>query len=106
MNIEYLVIVIAVMSVATFATRLPPFLLFSGRGQHPLLQFIAKYTPPMVMTILVIYMLKSVDYLSAEGLYAAIALIVTIGIHLWRRNALLSIGAGTITFMALVQGWF
>ena len=106
MNIEYLVIVIAIMSAATFATRLPPFVLFSGRGQHPLLQFIAKYTPPMVMTILVIYMVKSVDYLSAEGLYAAIALTVTIGIHLWRRNALLSIVAGTVTFMAFVQGWF
>jgi branched-subunit amino acid transport protein AzlD len=104
MNIEYLFIVIAIMSAATFATRLPPFVLFSGRGQHPLLQFIAKYTPPMVMTILVVYMLKSIDYLSAEGFYAAIALIVTIGTHLWRRNALLSIVAGTVTFMALVQG--
>jgi branched-subunit amino acid transport protein AzlD len=106
MNIEYLVMVIAIMSVATFATRLPPFVLFSGREQHPLLQFIARYTPPMVMTILVIYMLKSVDYLSAEGLYAFIALFVTIGVHLWRRNALVSIVTGPAVFMSFVQGWF
>ena len=103
MSIEYLLIVIAVMSVATFATRLPPFLLFSGREQHPLLQFIAKYTPPMVMSILVIYMLKSVDYLSVEGLYASIALATTVAVHLWYRNALVSIVAGTAVFMALVQ---
>lgn len=103
MNIEYLVIVIVIMSVATFATRLPPFLLFSGRGQHPLFQFVAKYTPPMVMTILVIYMLGSVDYLSLEGFYAAIALTVTIGVHLWRRNTLISIVSGTTIFMICVQ---
>ncbi|MCS5591222.1 MAG: AzlD domain-containing protein [Gammaproteobacteria bacterium] len=106
MNIEYLLIVIAIMSAATFATRLPPFVLFSSREQHPLLQFIAKYTPPMVMSVLVIYMLKSVDHLSAQGLYAAIALAVTIAVHLWRRNALMSIVAGTATFMACVQKIF
>lgn len=103
MNIEYLLIVIVIMSAATFATRLPPFLLFSGREQHPLLQFLSKYTPPMVMSILVVYMLKSVDYLSAEGLYAVIALVVTVGLHLWRRNALMSIVAGTAVFMACIQ---
>ena len=103
MNIEYLLIVIVIMSAATFATRLPPFLLFSGREQHPLLQFLSKYTPPMVMSILVVYMLKSVDYLSAEGLYAVIALVVTVGLHLWRRNALMSIVAGTAVFMVCIQ---
>jgi branched-subunit amino acid transport protein AzlD len=91
MNIEYLIIVIAIMSAATFATRLPPFVLFSGREKHPLLQFIAKYTPPMVMTILVIYMLKGVDFLAMEGLHAFAALVTTIAFHLWKRNALLSI---------------
>lgn len=103
MNIEYLLMAIVIMSAATFATRLPPFLLFSGREQHPLLQFLSKYTPPMVMSILVVYMLKSVDYLSAEGLYAVIALVVTVGLHLWRRNALMSIVAGTAVFMACIQ---
>ncbi len=103
MNIEYLLMVIVIMSAATFATRLPPFLLFSGREQHPLLQFLSKYTPPMVMSILVVYMLKSVDYLSAEGLYAVIALVVTVGLHLWRRNALMSIVAGTAVFMVCIQ---
>lgn len=103
MSIEYLLMAIVIMSLATFATRLPPFLLFSGREQHPLLQFLSKYTPPMVMSILVIYMLKSVDYLSVEGLYAVIALVVTVGLHLWRRNALMSIVAGTAVFMACIQ---
>ncbi len=103
MNIEYLIIVIAIMAIATFATRLPPFVLFSGREQHPLLRFIAKYTPPMVMTILVIYMLKGVNYLAMEGLFTFIALSATIATHLWKRNALLSICVGTATFMAAVQ---
>ena len=103
MNIEYLVIVIVIMSLATFATRLPPFVLFSGREKHPLLQFVAKYTPPMMMTILVIYMLKGVDFLAMEGLYAFAALAITIAFHLWKRNALLSICVGTSFYMMAVQ---
>ena len=103
MNIEYLLMVILIMSVGTFATRLPPFVLFSGREQHPLLQFIAKYTPPMVMTILVIYMLKEVDYLGLGGLHAFAALASTIAFHLWKRNALLSICIGTAVYMLAVQ---
>tara|TARA_B110000914_G_C15360800_1_gene398423 strand:+ start:186 stop:500 length:315 start_codon:yes stop_codon:yes gene_type:complete len=103
MNIEYLVVVIVIMSLATFATRLPPFVLFSGREKHPLLQFVAKYTPPMVMTILVIYMLKGIDFLAMEGLHAFAALLATTAFHLWKRNALLSIFIGTALYMMLVQ---
>ena len=57
----------------------------------------------MVMTILVIYMLKGVNYISFEGVYTFIALLVTIVFHLYRRNALLSIIAGTAVYMIAVQ---
>ena len=32
-----------------------------------------------------------------------IALAVVTGLHLWKRNVLLSIGAGTVVYMVLVQ---
>jgi len=57
----------------------------------------------MVMTILVIYMLKGVNYISFEGVYTFIALLVTVVLHLYRRNALLSIIAGTAVYMTAVQ---
>jgi branched-subunit amino acid transport protein AzlD len=57
----------------------------------------------MVMTILVIYMLKGVNYISFEGVYTFIALLVTVVFHLYKRNALLSIIAGTAVYMVAVQ---
>jgi branched-subunit amino acid transport protein AzlD len=35
-----------------------------------------------------------------------IGVAVTVAIHLWRGNTLLSIGIGTIAYMVLVQGKF
>ena len=102
-DISYLLLVMLVMTVATYATRLTPFVLFTRDQERPLLNFIAKNTPPMVMMILVIYMLKGVNYISFEGVYTFIALLVTIVFHLYRRKALLSIIAGTAVYMVAVQ---
>ena len=102
-DISYLLLVMLVMTVATYTTRLTPFLLFSRGQERSLINFIAKNTPPMIMTILVIYMLKGVSYLSFEGIYTFIAILVTVVFHLYRRNALLSIIAGTVVYMVAVQ---
>ena len=102
-DISYLLLVMLVMTVATYATRLTPFILFSRGQQRALINFIAKNTPPMIMTILVIYMLKGVDYLSFEGVYTFIAILATVVFHLYKRNALLSIVAGTAVYMIAVQ---
>ena len=102
-EINYLLAAMLVMTVATYITRLTPFLLF-GKGQEsPLFNYISKSTPPMVMTILVIYMLKDVEYLTFEIVYTFIALLVTAGLHIYKRNALLSIVSGTIVYMIFVQ---
>ena len=102
-DISYLLLVILVMTVATYATRLTPFVLFSRGQERALINFIAKNTPPMIMTILVIYMLKGVNYLSFEGAYTFIAILATVVFHLYKRNALLSIIAGTAVYMIAVQ---
>jgi len=45
-DISYLLLVMLVMTVATYATRLAPFVLFSRGQERALLNFIAKNTPP------------------------------------------------------------
>ncbi len=107
-DISYLLGVIAVMTVATFATRLFPFVVLKGKGDHPTLDFLGRYMPPAVMTILVLYSLKSVELTSApHGANELIALSITTAVHLWKRNSLLSIISGTIFYMtALQQGLF
>ena len=102
-ELEYLYIVIIAMAISTYITRLTPFILFSSGKESSMLNYIAKSTPPMVMMILVIYMLKDVNYLSSELLHTFIALTITIGFQLFKRNALLSIVAGTAIYMFFVQ---
>ena len=102
-EINYLLAAMLVMTVATYITRLTPFLLFSKGQENSLFNYISKSTPPMVMTILVIYMLKDVEYLTFEIVYTFIALLVTAGLHIYKRNALLSIVSGTIVYMIFVQ---
>lgn len=40
------------------------------------------------------------------GIPELIALVVTVGLHLWKRNMLISIAAGTVIYMILVQAIF
>lgn len=104
----YLLLVCLVMTVATFITRLIPFVAFRDRHDHPLLLYLGRYMPPAIMTLLVLYSLKSLDLTQAPyGINELLALLLTALLHLWRGNALLSIFAGTLLYMAAVQsGWF
>ena len=93
------------VALATQITRWTPFLLFSGERKLPrVVEDLGKLLPPAMMGLLVVYSLRSTDLLGgSHGIPEAIAVAVTAGLHLWRRNTLLSILAGTACYMALVQ---
>ncbi len=99
MNEPGLLLLIGVMTAATFSTRIIPFLLLHNHSDHPLLQEVARYAPPTIMTILVIYSIKGYDFTSAQGIPVLIAIATTALLHLWRGNTLLSIFAGTALYM-------
>ena len=102
--ITYLVLVVVVMTLATFATRALPFVLLGGKSDHPLMLFLGQYLPPAVMTLLVIYSLKDVDILVGNhGFPEILAALLVVGLHVWRRNALLSIAGGTGLYIYFVQ---
>lgn len=101
---NYLLTVIVVMTLATFITRVFPFIALKGRGEHPILSFLGRYIPPAIMTILVLYSLKSIELTqSPYGANEFLAIGLTTAIHLWLGNALLSIFAGTLFYMTAVQ---
>jgi len=51
-----------------------------------------------------VYCLKNVDVTAgAHGVPELLAIAVVTGLHLWKRNMLLSIGGGTVCYMLLVQ---
>ena len=99
------IIIILTVAGTIFFTRLIPFLFFpKGKDIPPMVQYLGKVLPPAVIGMLVIYCLKSVHVLAAPyGLPELIAVTVVIALHMWKRSNLLSIGAGTVLYMFLVQ---
>lgn len=97
--------IILVVAAATFTTRVVPFLVFPKGKEIPLLiQYLGKVLTPAVIGMLVVYCLKSTPVLDApHGLPEAVAVAVTAGLHVWKRNNLLSIGVGTVLYMVLIQ---
>ena len=54
--------------------------------------------------MLVVYSLRNVDVLSqSHGLPELLAIVVTVALHLWKRQMLVSIAGGTVCYMLLVQ---
>ena len=89
---------IVVMTLVTMATRFLPFLIFGeNRKTPPLITYLGKVLPCAVMGLLVVYCLKDTSFLSAPfGLPELIGIAIVALLHLWKRNSLLSIGAGTV----------
>ena len=99
-----MLVTIAVIALATFATRVLPFLCFGSRAPPAILSTIEKNLPPMILLLLVIYCLKDVQWLAAPyGAPEMFTIGVVAGLHFWKRNAMLSIFAGTGIYMALIQ---
>jgi branched-subunit amino acid transport protein AzlD len=98
----YLESFILVMAAATFATRIVPFVFFTKLKDNQSLSFVGRYLPLMVMPILVVYSLKDTPLSPLSSAIPEVVSVVTvIAIHLWRSNALLSIGIGTAVYVLL-----
>lgn len=89
----------------TMRTRFLPFLIFGEKGETPaVISYLGKVLPYAVMAMLVVYCLKGLDF-SAPGSFVPELLCTALvaGLHVWKRNTLLSIGVGTVAYMLLVQ---
>ena len=98
-------ILIAAVAIATFATRAASFVVFpKGKEVPPTVKYIGMVLPPAVIGMLVVYCLRSTQLFAYPyGIPELIACLAVIGLHAWKRNVLLSVGAGTVLYMALVQ---
>ncbi len=97
--------VIIVVAVCTLLTRALPFMIFGGKRTVPkVIRYLGNVLPPAIMAVLVVYCMKNINLKSVSGFVPElIAALVVIGLHLWKRNTLLSIGLGTVCYMILVQ---
>ena len=97
--------IIFVSALITFATRVIPFLIFpEGKKIPKAVEYLGKVLAPAIIGVLVVYCLKDTPILTVpHGIPEGIAVAVTVLLHVWKRNNLLSIGAGTILYMVLIQ---
>ena len=98
-------LIIIMVALTTFATRVAPFLLFpKGKAIPKTVQYLGKVLTPAVIGMLVIYCLKNMTLLeSPHGIPELISVFVVAVLHIWKRNNLLSIGIGTVLYMFLIQ---
>lgn len=103
-----MVITVAIVVAGTLLTRFGAFLVFpQGKKAPDFVLFLGKALPTAVMGMLVVYTFKDTIVLSYPyGIPELIALLVTVGMHLWKRNMFMSIGAGTVVYMILIQAVF
>lgn len=94
---------LTVILVVTFALRALPFVIIEPLRSSAYVSFLGRYMPVGVMLVLVVYTLRDVSFTGpSHGIPEALALLVTVVVHLWWRNALLSIVAGTGLYVLLV----
>lgn len=105
MNNIHAALTIAVVALVTAGLRFLPFLIFGeNKTTPPLITYLGQVLPYAIMGMLVVYCLKDVSFLSGSfGIPELISCAVVALLHIWKRNTLLSIGAGTVCYMLLVQ---
>lgn len=108
MSSRYVLITIIICALCTQATRWLPFLVFGRKKELPgLVRYLGVVLPAAIMAVLVVYCLKGITPLVYPyGLPELISVALVVILHVWRGNTLLSIGAGTVCYMFLVQAVF
>lgn len=102
----YLVAAVLISAAVTWALRALPFAALAPLRASGTVQFLSTRMPAGIMVILVVYCLRDLPLTHPRVAAPLAALTVTVGLHLWRRNALLSILGGTAVHVALASTVF
>lgn len=97
---------IAACTAATMLTRFLPFLIFSSKEQQPpeVVRYLGRVLPAAIFGMLIVYCLKGVSFATgSHGIPEAIAIGVTVALHKWKHQTLVSIAGGTLGYVLLVQ---
>ena len=98
----YLLAAVAVSAAVTWALRALPFTVLAPLRASAAVGYLSARMPLGVMVILLAYTLRNLSPADpGQALPDALALAATVGLHLWRRNAVLSILGGTAVHVVL-----
>ncbi len=100
-EILYMTGVVAVGFLVNYALRALPFLLFAGKGRElpRSVERLGAFISPVIIAGLIFY---SYSGLAWQTAWPYVAGAITVALHLWKRNPLASIVAGTAVYMCLM----
>ncbi len=93
--------VVAVAAALTWALRALPFAVLAPMRESAVVRYLGVHVPLGVMVVLAVATVAAVPATPSAALPFAVAVAVTVGLHLWRGRMLLSITAGTVVHVAL-----
>lgn len=101
---RYIAAMVAVSAAITWGLRALPFAVLAPMRRSVTVRYLSLHMPVGVMAILALYTLREVPQADAGRAGATlVALGVTVALHAWRRNALVSIVGGTLVNVLLVS---
>jgi branched-subunit amino acid transport protein AzlD len=102
----YLLTAVAVSAAVTWGLRALPFTVLAPLRASAAVGYLSARMPLGVMVILLAYSLRDLPLADpARALPGILALAATVALHLWRRNAVLSILGGTAINVALATAF-
>lgn len=104
LSTSQMLITVLVAGAVTFATRLIPFAAFGKREVPKIVKYLGDIMPPAIIGILIIYCIKDGYTFDMNTLAPQlIAIALTVIVHLWKRNTLISISVGTVSYMLIIH---
>ena len=102
-NSIYSLLLVAVVAGVTILIRFLPFLVFC-KGTPEIILYLGNVLPYAIMGMLVVYCLKIISIIEQpHGLPELISVVLVVLLHKWKHNTLISIAAGTVCYMLLIQ---
>lgn len=107
-QMTFALITIIIAGAVTQGLRFLPFAVFGGGRETPgYISWLGRVLPYAIMGMLCVYCLKEVSFGEVSGWApSAIAVALVVVLQAWKHNSLLSIGAGTICYMIMIQAVF
>jgi branched-subunit amino acid transport protein AzlD len=100
----YILLLVGVSAAVTWALRALPFAALAPMRHSRVVRYLSVHMPVGVMVMLAIYTLHTAPRETfRDVLWLVVGVAVTAGLHVWRRQALLSILVGTTVYVALVS---
>ncbi len=98
--------IVIISGAVTAFMRFLPFVAF-GKKRPDFILYLGRVLPPAVMAMLTVYCLRGTEILTgSHGIPEASACILVVILHVWKRNTLISITAGTLIYMLMIQFLF